>query len=258
MPHGNGPRISVVVATRERPEMLRTCLGSILANRHDSFEVVVIDQSERAADVPANPRLTYVHSSTRGKSAGLNVGLSAAKAPIVAFTDDDCTVPDDWLVKAEAVLDRHRDVVMVFGDLAADHHDPTKVFIPSGRHERFEIVKGVHFALPIGGPGANMFARRSVFDTIGAWDESIGPGSRFHAAEEFDIFYRTIAVGGAVARDPDLVTIHYGARSYADGSGQALLRSYGYGIGAVIGKHLRLGDLRILAPASSLSPVTSR
>ena len=232
--------------------MLRTCLDSILASRHESFEVVVIDQSERAADVPADPRLTYVHSATRGKSAGLNVGLSAVKAPIVAFTDDDCTVPDDWLIKAEALLDRHRDVVMAFGDLAADHHDPSEVFIPFTRHERFEIMKGVRSAAPIGGAGANLIARRSVFDTIGTWDESIGPGSRFRAAEEFDIYYRTIAAGGAVARDPDLVAIHYGARSYADGSGQDLLRTYAYGIGAVIGKHLRLGDLRMLAPASRI------
>ena len=41
--------------------------------------------------------------------------------------------------------------------------------------------------------------------------------------EEFDIYYRTIAAGGAVARDPDLVAIH-----------------------------LRLGDLRMLAPASRI------
>jgi hypothetical protein len=182
----------------------------------------------------------------------LNVGLGVAKAPIVAFTDDDCTVPDDWLTKAEALLDRHQDVVMAFGDLAAHHHDPTQVFIPYTRNDQFEIVKGVRGATPIGGAGANLIARRSVFDTIGTWDESIGPGSRFRAAEEFDIYYRTIAAGGAVARDPDLVTIHYGARSYADGSGQELLRAYGYGIGAVIGKHLRLGDLRILGPASRI------
>jgi glycosyltransferase involved in cell wall biosynthesis len=232
--------------------MLGRCVRSILASDHDSFEVIVVDQSEEPAQLPDDPRLVYIASTSVGKSAGLNVGLAAARSPTVAFTDDDCTVPSDWLAKAEMLLERHSDVGMAFGELTPIPHDPSEVFVPAGRYQHFEIVRGRRANRVEGGPGANMISRRSVFDAIGTWDELIGPGSRFPACEEWDMYYRALAAGIAVAKDPDLVTIHWGARPYADGSGRRLLRAYAYGQGAVMGKHLRLGDLRMLGPGSRL------
>jgi hypothetical protein len=90
-----------------------------------------------------------------------------------------------------------------------------------------------------------MAARRSMFDAIGGYDERIGPGSQFHACEEYDIYYRVLAAGRAVAFAPEFTATHWGERSYADGSGQMLKRWYAYGEGAVIGKHLRMGDRRM-------------
>lgn len=243
------PTVTVVVATRERPQLLRRCVTSVLASAHPSFEVLVVDQSEEPADLPRDARLVYLHHPGRGKSAGLNVALGVARGEILAFTDDDCTVPADWLSKAEAVLAGHPEVAMVFGDLVPMEHDPTTAFVPPAALGRFRVIEGAHHADQRGGAGANMIARRSLFRRIGGYDELIGPGSRFAACEEYDIYYRALAAGLRVAMDPDLVTTHWGIRSYGDGSGQLLKRRYAYGEGAVIAKHLRLGDRHIMGPA---------
>src|SRR5690606_7755191 len=114
---------------------------------------------------------------------------------------------------------------------------------------RFRVVAGANHADVRGGAGANMVARRSLFQHIGEYDELIGPGSRFAACEEYDIYYRALAAGARVAMDPELVTTHWGVRSYDDGSGQLLKRQYAYGEGAVLAKHLRLRDVHIVGPA---------
>ncbi|MCU1504489.1 MAG: glycosyl transferase family 2 [Ilumatobacteraceae bacterium] len=245
-------QIAVLVATRDRPDRLRTCVESILANDHGSFAVIVVEQSARAAVLPDDPRLTRVRSSSTGKSAALNEGMAMVRAPIIAFTDDDCVVPTDWLRRGEAVLIAHPQVSLVFGDLLPVEHDMSAAFVPVAEFDRFRIVAGRRSAVVRGGAGADMFARRSLFDTIGRYDELIGPGSRFRACEEFDIYYRALAAGAEVAYDPDITVVHDGARPYADGSGQMLKRWYAFGEGAVIAKHLRLHDTGIVRPAAQI------
>jgi len=237
------PRISVVVATRERPEGLRALLQTLLANDHPSFEVIVVDQSARPAELPPDERLRYLHRPEMvGKSRGLNEGIRASSGELFAFTDDDCTVERDWLRLGEAVLERHDDVALLFGALVACPHDPPRVFVPEFRPDAFRIVRGLRNVHIRGGAGANMFARRELFEAAGLFDERIGPGERYRSCEEFDLYYRALKAGFAVAHDPHNPVTHWGARPYADGSGQWLLRYYYYGEGAVLAKHLRCGD----------------
>lgn len=236
------PSLSVVIATRDRPALLRSCVASVLVNDHNSFEVIVVEQGERRTELPDDPRLIHIHSTTLGKSAGLNIGLTATRAPILAFTDDDCIVPTDWLRNGEALFAEHPDVSMAFGTLLAMEHDPATVFVPAAEFPRFRIVADSRSAHVRGGAGANMFARRSMFDTIGGYDEQIGPGARFRACEEYDVYFRALAAGLAVAFAPDCHVVHVGARPYADGQGQMLQRWYAYGEGAVVAKHLKLRD----------------
>ena len=239
----------MVIATRSRPEALLRCVASVLESRHDSFEVIVVEQSEPPTPLPDDKRIDHILSSTRGKSAALNVGIAAAKAEIVAFTDDDCTVPRDWLAKAEGLLSEYPEVDLAFGNLTAIPHDPTSSFVPIAEMGRFQVLRGCSAVHVRGGAGADLLARRSLFATIGGFDEEIGPGSRFPACEEFDLYYRALAAGCSVARAPELEVTHWGARPYADGSGQALQRGYEYGEGVVLGKHMRLGDRGIIRPA---------
>ena len=246
----DAPRISVIIPTRDRPGDVARCVESVLACDHDAFEVIVVDQSERPARVPADSRVVQIPTETRGKAAALNIGIAAARADLLAFTDDDCTVPSHWPQRLEELFAHYPNVAMAFGDMVAIEHDPGQVYVPEWRMSEFEIVDGVRHGQSRGGAGANMSARRAMFEAIGLWDEQIGPGTRFRGSEEGDIIFRALTGGHSIARVPDLVVTHWGVRSYADGSGQRLMRGYAYGKGAVIGKHLRLLDRHMVPVAA--------
>src|SRR6185436_19207953 len=96
--------VSVLVPTKERPELLHACIRSILASDHPSFEVLIIDQSKEPYSGTHDPRVDVRHSQARGKSAALNEALGRAKGRFLAFTDDDCTVSSDWLAKGQSLL----------------------------------------------------------------------------------------------------------------------------------------------------------
>jgi GT2 family glycosyltransferase len=107
------PTVSVVIATFARPESLRRCLeafaGQTLAR--GAFEVIVCDDgspSPVAATVEAfADRLTVrvVRQPRAGPAAARNEGARHARAPMLAFTDDDCVPTPLWL---ELLVERAR------------------------------------------------------------------------------------------------------------------------------------------------------
>jgi glycosyltransferase involved in cell wall biosynthesis len=244
--------VSVLVPTLDRPEDLNACLTSLLANTYPSFEVIVIDQSPEPYKGITDSRLRIIAEVQRGKSRALNVGMSFASGRYFAFTDDDCTVPADWLARGVALMDSRPDVDLVYGALNAMPHDSAEVFVPGFTPQLMQEISGASRARIRGGAGANMFARRELFAKIGPFDTIIGPGALFPSCEEYDIYYRALRAGRKVLRDPDNGVLHWGARPYADGSGQRLKRNYRYGEGAVLAKHVRAGDLAAVRVSTAI------
>ena len=236
--------VSVLVPTRDRVDALHLCVTSLLASSYSSLEVIVIDQSATPTVLSSDPRLHIVHSQAVGKTSALNVGLGKARGSILAFTDDDCTVPTEWIRHGVERLRAQPDVGLIFGALTAAPHDPTTSLIPSFMPPGFEVHRGLGAAQVRAGAGANMFASRALFDRVAGFDELLGPGALFRSCEEFDLYYRALAAGFAVVRDPDNPVVHWGARSTTDGSGERLIRDYWFGEGAVLGKHSRARDMR--------------
>ena len=97
------PEVSIVICTRNRCEQITSTLDSIFKNAFLYFEVIVIDQSTNESTQIAvqpfltDPRLIYKRTNTSGLSKARNIGVSEAQGKIIAFTDDDCRVADNWI-----------------------------------------------------------------------------------------------------------------------------------------------------------------
>jgi GT2 family glycosyltransferase len=242
------PSVSVIIATRNRPVGLRDCVQSVLACEHSDFEVIVVDQSDTLEPPGRDSRMRHIPQRAIGKSVALNRGIELARGEILAFTDDDCTVPAGWLRDGTALLAAHPEVGLVFGALEAAPHNPGFGLIPTFEPAQFEVIRGAANGSRRGGAGANLFTRKAFLQSIGCFDPRIGPGAKFGACEEYDVYLRALQHGGQVAMDPANAVLHWGFRAFADGSAAELTRRYAYGEGAVLGKHLRQrrpGALRV-------------
>jgi glycosyltransferase involved in cell wall biosynthesis len=93
------PSVTAIVATRDRPELLREALASIVASRYGGTldVVLVFDQSEPDESLAGvhNGHTVTVIPNTRspGLAGARNSGVAAATGELVAFCDDD----DSWL-----------------------------------------------------------------------------------------------------------------------------------------------------------------
>jgi glycosyltransferase involved in cell wall biosynthesis len=240
--------ISVVIPTRNRPDLIGNAVASVLANTYGSFDVLVVDQSDDDRTrlvvrelATQHENLRYLHTSTPGLSRAYNIGVRETTGALLAFTDDDCIAPPGWLSAVAAAFAAEPDADMLYGQVllpeslagCPDEVPTLAISEPRrlSRRDRFRIY----------GMGANFAARRRLFDRVGGFDEVLGGGGPLRSSQDFDLQYRAYLAGTVVLLRPEVTVDHYGVRNAQQWP--LTLRAYGVGDGAFYCKHVRCGDL---------------
>ena len=95
----SGPKVSVIIPTRNRADMLKRAIESVLAQTCQEFEIIVVsdastDNTGEIAAAFADDRIKLLeHNQPRGASAARNTGIREARGRYIAFLDDD----DEWV-----------------------------------------------------------------------------------------------------------------------------------------------------------------
>jgi glycosyltransferase involved in cell wall biosynthesis len=245
------PHVSVVMCTRNRPDTIEQAVTSVLACDYPAFDVTIIDQSTTAATenilrplVDMDRRLRYMHVDVPGLSRAYNTGIGCTQGEILAFTDDDCVVPREWLGAIVRAFSEDEEADLLYGQVLA----PKGVEISGGLTPMLTIARPERLSRRDGfrifGMGANFAARRRLFATIGAFDEVLGGGGPLCSSQDFDLTYRAYRAGRVILLRPEIQVIHYGVRTLQDW--KAMHRGYGIGDGAFYFKHVRCRDLLAL------------
>ena len=221
---GERPRLSVVITTRKRPAALVEAVRSVFAGTVRDVEVVVVDQSDDCGSAraltgafPDEARLVYRRHDGRGSSRGRNAGLRLATADIIAITDDDCTVPEDWAERILSEFERLPTVDLLFGQVDALPHDYSAYMVPVALWTRRRIESRLERrSARLQGISANMAARRTLFEQIGGFDEWFGVGSPRWCSEDFELHFRALSHGYGTVVEPDIRILHHGMRPMRD------------------------------------------
>jgi glycosyltransferase involved in cell wall biosynthesis len=243
------PLISALVCTCSRDRLVANAVSSILANTHPNFELIVVDQSKdnetREALTPfsADRRLRYLKSATIGKGNALNVGLKETKGAVVAITDDDCTVPTNWLETFASIFVAHPRVAVTFCSVKAGEYDRKAGFIPDYIRTGDTILTSMHDARNVHGMGAGLAVRRSMIEKIGGFDPMLGPGSRFPSADDRDVAIRALLAGYHIYETSSIAVKHFGFRTWQQG--RQLARRDFLAIGAAYSKLLKCGRIEL-------------
>jgi glycosyltransferase involved in cell wall biosynthesis len=198
------PEIAVVVASHDRPLRLRWLLEALAEQTlaRDRFEVVVAHDStgpETEALLHTHPlaragRLRHVRRPPGSSPPGANRNAAwrAAIAPLVAFTDDDCRPPRDWLANASGRRPPRRNRP---GATLPDPDEHRLLYAPV--HHKQRIAPPTAWAQT-----CNIVYPRAVLERLHGFDE------RRQVGEDAALAARARAAGVSYVGDADLVTYH--------------------------------------------------
>jgi len=94
------PMVSIVICAYNAEPTIRACLESLTRLDYPNFEVVIVDDGscDRTAEIALDfAQLRLIRQPNRGLGIARNVGASAARGEIIAYTDSDCVVDPHWL-----------------------------------------------------------------------------------------------------------------------------------------------------------------
>lgn len=112
---------SIVICTYNRVELLKRALNTLLKQRLplSEFEIIVIDNNskdntavETAKYVLRYSNIRYFCETNIGLSHARNRGYSESCGRYVVYTDDDCELPADWLLNANAIIKSNAPSIM--------------------------------------------------------------------------------------------------------------------------------------------------
>jgi glycosyltransferase involved in cell wall biosynthesis len=241
---------AVVISSRERPQMLVDTVGSILAADTVPAEIVIVDQSHAPQPELAGMgtvrgcKVVYVHPAAAGVSRGRNIGIALATQPVVIMLDDDMLAQSDSLEVLLAGRLGGEKTVTTGRVLMAPSEAPGLGQVPGAlvTETEPEVFRGRQPRQVV--PGPNIALPRAVMLEIGGYDERLGPGTRFPAAEDHDLSLRLLDAGCEVRHVPAAIVLHRGWRSRRE---RAVLRwKYGRGVGGFYAKHASLRDRHVL------------
>lgn len=189
------PILSIVIPTRNRPDLLFRAVQSALEQTLTEIEVIVVDDASTVPItpfggtashcLPPDPRLRVMRlPQSRGGAAARNIGTAAARGRWVAYLDDDDRLlPHMASVSLDALTQTHlpAPVAVISGIEVIDMQGQTIATRLPPRLRR----RGDHFALePLeAGRSYNtkqtLVVEKAVIEQIGGWDESFR--SRVHS-----------------------------------------------------------------------------
>ena len=253
------PRVSVVLATRNRGAEVKCAADSLLAMQPAADEILIVDQSDddgtqgALAAAAAAGRLRYLRQRELGLSRARNLGLRESRGDLLIFTDDDCQAPADLAGSVARAFLRWPDVGLVFGSVVPAPHDASAGLIPSCQRMDDLVVRRVGEHHLLGGMGACMAARREVMLELRGFDVCLGAGAVLHSAEDTDLGLRALSAGFPVAETPSIRVLHHGFRTWREC--ETLADRYLFGAGAMYAKQARL---RPASAAAMLAHVAAR
>ena len=218
---------TVLICTYNRCNLLGETLDAIAKSRTAlAWDVVVVDNNStdqtRSVVESRQPHypvsLRYLFEPRQGNSFGLNTGIAATRATIIAFTDDDVRVAEEWLQEGCAPMLSNPSIDYTGGPVRPIWEAPPPPWVDQTRSDLWGTLAILDYGptsfefeerkrVPL---GANMAVRRTLFDRVGNFDTDLGRvGNSLRGQAQAEFFCRSRNAGARGVYVPAMAVEHH-------------------------------------------------
>jgi GT2 family glycosyltransferase len=251
----DAPRVTVLVATRDRTRELGACLDSLLSQDYSgAFDIVIVDSAPSSNSTKdyvrtrfgSEGRVRYVRAERPGLAVAHNHGLQAVTGEITAITDDDVVVDGHWLSAIVEVFREFTGTACVTGLILPFELETREQALleqyggfSRGFQRRIYSLNDDGSDDPLFpytagrlGSGANMAFDTALLRTVGGFDPALGAGTPARGGDDLAAFVQVLLAGHRLVYEPGAIVRHRHRRDYA--GLRAMAQGYGVGLGAFL------------------------
>lgn len=228
-------KYSFIIPSVDRQEALARCLASIdqacKAAKALAVEIIIVFNGvEKEGIVLANEglkdKLSVYYIDKMGVSLARNLGIRKSKGDYLIFLDDDATINSDFL----SILDqcvRRNNIPLFYGRILNPENN-----LPFVDLYNLKTSKYLNCFDYFHSGGTSLVAKKSAIEAVGLYDERFGPGGKYFAAEETDLFFRLLRGGHKMFYCPELIIYH----PVCEETHPEKAYKYSYSIGATLAR----------------------
>lgn len=216
--------VSVIICTYNRSGLLPKALESILSQKSGDvrYEVLIVDNNstDRTRQVcdsflsQGHVNLRYIFEGKQGISYARNTAIVNARAPILAFTDDDVFVSEDWVARIKQAFDDYPEVDAIGGKVLPEWETDPPSWLTREHWGPLALLDfgdgpaSVSARNPICLIGANFAFRREVFEHVGLFSPALQRvGGGIGSMEDHELLVRLWQKNRQAMYVPDLVVM---------------------------------------------------
>ncbi len=208
------PTIATIVATRDRPELLRETLAAIAAQDYEGVisTIVVFDQTEPdmslAVQGTNRPVTIVANARVQGLQGARNTGMQATSSDLIAFCDDDDVWAPSKIRRQVEVLDANPDVHFVGSGVTVAYEGENVERIRDESRVTFrDLLRSRVFEAH---PSTFLMRRAELVDKMGLIDEDV-PGGY---GEDYEWLLRAARITDMLLVPAALVTVRWHTASF--------------------------------------------
>jgi glycosyltransferase involved in cell wall biosynthesis len=234
-------KISHIICTRNRAAQLRTTFKTfnLAQMKSQQIELILVDSDSTDDTVKVMEEFAAVYPKTRivkaGKGLGRarNAGIDAAKGDLIAFTDDDCYLDENYYQALHTLFAEPRQFHYGMGQILLYDDDDDGRIAVAWVSKPTIIKPGT--VLPTGTfQGANIFFLREVFEKAGKFRDDMGSGTPF-PCEDIEFATRCSLAGFTGVFTPIVKVFHHHGRKAGSKEANEAVIGYEIGRGAYYG-----------------------
>ncbi len=196
-------KISVIVPTYKRPQLLKNCLLNLCNQTFDSKEyeiIIVSDGPDKETGIMVSEFKNYQFKNIRfqslpvkkGPAAARNLGWQSAQGILIAFTDDDCLPETTWLKNIWKHYNYEPEIAFTGKVIVPVSQQPTDFELNTKGLETGDFVT------------ANCVCTKATLKAVGGFDEAFSAAWR----EDSDLEFKLLEHRVPIIKLQDVVVVH--------------------------------------------------